>query len=162
LIGLFTAVRANPNGLMLGIEDDKGRVVAAALVDLPGERPPLPSLDAIRASVWMDLGPEAKARYEAYGRMSRENDHGPGHHHLGMIGVLGSHQGTGLGRALLQHVHGLAEADAESAGVSLTTELPRNVGLYEHFGYELAGYTRVAPDLETWSFFRPASKPNGG
>jgi hypothetical protein len=37
--------------------------------------------------------------------------------------------------------------------VSLTTEVPQNVRLYEHFGYEVVGHARVSPELETWGLF---------
>ena len=39
-------------------------------------------------------------------------------------------------------------------GVTLTTEDPSNVPLYEHFGYQVVGHARVAPGLESWGFFR--------
>jgi len=112
-------------------------------------------LEELRESVWAELGADARARYDEYGRIGRENAPHEDHHHLGMIGVRDKAQGTGLGRVLLEHVHGLAEADPNSTGVSLTTELERNVPLYEHFGYRVTAHARVAPDLETWAMFRP-------
>jgi hypothetical protein len=39
--------------------------------------------------------------------------------------------------------------------VTLSTEDPANVPLYQHFGYQVTGHTRVAPALEAWVFFRP-------
>jgi len=155
LVALFVAARDNSNGLMLGLEDPTGRMVGGAMVDLPGERPPRPTYDALRESVWAELGNDARARYEAYGRATSEHAHASQHHHLGMIGVLRSHHGSGHGRSLLEHVHALAEADSQSAGVSLTTEVARNVPLYEHFGYGVTAHVRVAPELETWVMFRP-------
>ena len=47
--------------------------------------------------------------------------------------------------------------DADSYGVSLTTELVKNVQLYEHFGYRVIGHAHVTADLETWGLFRAAS-----
>jgi GNAT superfamily N-acetyltransferase len=155
LIGLFVAARANPDGLMLGLDDLAGTMVGGAMIDLPGKGALTPAFEAFRKSAWEELGDDARTRYEAYGRASREHNHGPQHHHLGMIGVLRSHHGSGLGRALLEHVHALAEADPRSTGVSLTTELARNVILYEHFGYHVTAHVRVAPELETWLMFRP-------
>jgi GNAT superfamily N-acetyltransferase len=155
LVGLFVATRDNPNSLMLGVNDKTGTMVAGAMVDLPGERPVSPSLEALRESVWGELGADAQSRYAEYGRIGREHAPHSHHHHLGMIGVRAKAQGTGLGRVLLEYVHGLAEADPNSTGVSLTTELERNVPLYEHFGYEVSAYARVAPKLETWAMFRP-------
>ena len=82
-------------------------------------------------------------------------------HYLDMIGVRRSHQGRGLARILLEAVHEHAAADERSTGVSLTTEQPANVQLYEHFGYRLRGHARVDDGLETWTLFRekPAAPP---
>lgn len=44
-------------------------------------------------------------------------------------------------------------------GVSLHTENPGNVALYEHFGYEVTGRGRVAPELEAWILFGPSPRP---
>jgi GNAT superfamily N-acetyltransferase len=71
-----------------------------------------------------------------------------------MIGVRGTHQGRGLARRLLEAVHALAAGDAGSRGVSLTTELAKNVPLYEHFGYAVIGHVWVNEGLETWSMYR--------
>ncbi len=155
LVRLFVATRAYRNGLMLGVDDESGTPAASAMVDLPGERPHSPPLEELRESVWAELGADARARYDEYGRVGRENAPHEDHHHLGMIGVLHKAQGTGLGRILLEHVQALADADPNSNGVSLTTELARNVPLYEHFGYQVTAHARVAPDLETWAMFRP-------
>jgi len=161
LVGLFVAARCQPKGLLLGAHDPDGTMVAAAAIDLPGDRVLSPAFEEQRKETWARLGRDAEARYAAYGRASHEFDHDARHHHLGMIGVRASHQGSGLSRALLEHLHALADADPASAGVSLTTELPRNVGLYQYFGYEIAGHARVAPELETWSFFRPSTATAG-
>ena len=158
LIGLFVAGRASPQGRLLGVLDDDGTLAAAAVVDLPGDRLVLPALERLRAAVWRELGADARLRYEAYGTASRSFEPSAPHHHLGLIGVRASHQGSGLGRVLLDHVHSLAAADPASTGVSLTTELERNVGLYRYFGYDLAGQARVAAELETWCFFRPVAR----
>jgi len=155
LVGLFVAARDNPHGLMLGLDDPPGVLAGGAMVDLPGKGPATPAFEALRTSTWEVLGQDARARYEAYGRASREHRHGPDHHHLGLIGVLRSRHGAGLGRALLDAVHARADADPRSAGVSLTTEVARNVSLYERFGYAVTSHVRVAPELETWLMFRP-------
>jgi len=155
LIGLFVQARVARGDLMLGVEGDHGRLVAAALVNLPGDPTPAPWFHDFREAVWQELGPAERERYELYGTMSHASDPKEPHHHLGMIGVRGVHRGEGLGRVLLEAVHAAAGEDPASVGVSLTTELPANVALYEHFGYRVAGHARVAPTLETWSMFRP-------
>jgi hypothetical protein len=52
-------------------------------------------------------------------------------------------------------VHALSRDDPESGGVSLSTENPRNVALYEHVGYVVRGHAIVSPELETWALYRP-------
>jgi hypothetical protein len=39
--------------------------------------------------------------------------------------------------------------------VTLNTEDPNNLKLYEHFGYEILGHVQVSEALETWGLFRP-------
>jgi len=155
LVGFFVANRVAKNEILLGVAGPSGALVAAALVNLPHPAEPAPWLAERREEVWRELGSEEKTRYEAFGRATQQFEVEPPHHHLGMIGVRRSHHGTGLGRVLLDHVHGIAEADPGSTGVSLSTELSKNVGLYEHFGYRVLGHDRVAPELETWVCFRP-------
>ncbi len=57
--------------------------------------------------------------------------------------------------AEMDHVHLMSRQDASSEGVTLTTEDPANVPLYEHFGYRVVGHARLSPELDTWGFFRP-------
>lgn len=71
-----------------------------------------------------------------------------------MIGVRRSHGGTGVGRQLLKAVHRLAQDDASSTAVTLATENPRNVALYEHFGYRVIGQASVADGIETWAMYK--------
>ena len=155
LIGFFVAARVFRHDLLLGVSDDGGRLVGVGLVSLPGERPEPDALTARREAVWTQLGTAARARYEAFGAAHAPFAIEAPHHHLNMIGVRPSHVGQGLARTLLDHVHGVAEAHSGSCGVTLSTETARNVGLYEHFGYQCLGHSRVAEDLETWAFFRP-------
>jgi hypothetical protein len=56
---------------------------------------------------------------------------------------------------LMDHVHGMSRRDTLSEGVTLTTEDPSNVPIYEHLGYMVVGHARVSPGLKTWGFFRP-------
>lgn len=155
LIGFFVAARVLRAEPVLGIVEDD-RLAAVALVSLPGERPAPEALAQRREAVWQELGAAERARYEAFGQASHQFDLAEPHHHLNMIGVRPSHAGRGLARRLLDHVHDLADRDAGSCGTTLSTEAPRNVTLYERFGYQRRGHARVSPELETWSFFRPA------
>lgn len=156
LIGFFVAARILREELVLGVTESDHRLAAVALVSLPGPRPVPDELVRRREEVWQELGSAERARYEAFGQASQRFDLEPPHHHLNMIGVRPASAGTGLARVLLDQVHALADKDAGSCGVTLSTEAPHNVPLYERFGYQQRGHARIAPELETWSFFRPA------
>lgn len=69
------------------------------------------------------------------------------HWYLPMIGVESSRQGTGVGSALLQHT--LATCDADGLQAYLESTNPRNIPLYERFGFEQIGVIRAgdAPPL---------------
>ncbi len=112
-----------------------------------------PAVAELERDAWGALGDDARERYDTYASSTKAFATTARHHHLNMIGVRGSHAGRGFARPLLDAVRLLAAGDPESAGVSLTTELPQNVRLYEHFGYEVVGHARVTPELETWGLF---------
>ena len=157
LVQLFVSGRAYRNEPMMGVRDDRGVLVAAAVMSLPSPADPPPAFIALRESIWAELGADARGRYDAYGTAaSFFTELGP-HHHLNMIGVRRTHQGLGLGRELLAAAQNVAADDPQSTGVSLTTELADNVKLYEHFGYRVVGHKRVGPGLETWGMFRDRS-----
>ena len=57
------------------------------------------------------------------------------HWYLGLVAVVPERQGNGQGTALLAHT--LARVDADHAPAYLESSNPRNVGLYERFGFEV-------------------------
>jgi GNAT superfamily N-acetyltransferase len=157
LIDLFVQRRVRQGAPVLGVEDG-GQLVAAATMTPPGEPAFGADLLALADAVWGDLGEEARARYVAYVEATQPFFVPSGrHHHLNMIGVRASHAGRGLARPLLDAVAAIAREDPASTGISLTTEVPRNLTLYQHFGYEIVAHARVAPELETWGLFRRAA-----
>jgi ribosomal protein S18 acetylase RimI-like enzyme len=153
LIEFFLQARVSRNEPVLGIAEDE-MIVAAALVSLPGSGPPPAALATHRERVWRQLGADARARYEAFGAATQPFAIERPHHHLNMIGVRRSYAGRGLARRLLEAVHEMSREDPGSCGVTLTTELWANVGLYEHFGYRVTGHARVSHMLDTWGMFR--------
>jgi GNAT superfamily N-acetyltransferase len=130
-------------------------LAATALVSYPGRGKAPLELMTLRDKVWDELGPESRSRYEAFGAASAPFEVEVPHIHLNMIGVSRAAQGSGLGRNLIDHVHLMSRENAASQGVTLTTEDPANVPLYEHFGYKVVGHARLSPEFETWGFFRP-------
>lgn len=153
LVGFFTDARVLRGEPLLGIED-AGGLVAAAMVSYPQGSSP-PELAEVREATWHALGPDARARYESFGAAASEFDVDRPHIHLNMIGVRDRGRGQGLGRLLLDHVHRMSAGSPTSEGVTLSTEDPGNVALYEYFGYRVVGHVSVGPGLETWGFFRP-------
>lgn len=133
---------------------DRGTLQGAALVSVPSRAVTSISLDALREDLWDALGAEARARYETYGTAFARFVPPEHHLHLNVIGVRHAAHGRGYARALLDHVHQLSAADPESSGVSLTTEVEKNVSLYEHFGYRMIGREELTPGLTCWGFFR--------
>lgn len=155
LVGLFVSGRVLRNDPLLGVYDDGGLLTAVATMTLPGDPSPPAALIPHREAVWGELGREARTRYDAFSSATQQFAIGAPHHHLNMIGVRRPHQGRGLARKLLEAAHGLSGSDPRSTGVSLSTEHPRNLSLYEHFGYRVQGHAWVADTFETWTLFRP-------
>ena len=155
LIDLFVARRVDHGHPVLAVERD-GAVVGVATLTLPGDPgPPSAEFDAQRDALWRELGQDAKERMERLVEIwQRLTIPGP-QYHLNMLGVLRAHAGQGVGRILLDEVHRISREHPESTGVSLSTEDPKNVRLYEHCGYEVRFHERVSPALETWILFRP-------
>lgn len=156
LVHFFVMARVFRDEVMLGAKVGE-RLIATALVSRPGGSDAPQEFYDLRREVWGSLGRAAEERYTAFGDACAPFQVEVPHLHLNMIGVRGEAQGTGLARHLLEAVHQLSQADSQSAGVTLTTENPDNVGLYKYFGYELVGEAEVGPGLRTWGFYRPDS-----
>lgn len=152
LVGFFVAARVLRDEVLLGVGEGDG-LRAAALVSFPERRSP-PELAELRDRTWAGLGAAERRRYETFGQATSGLDPGRPHIHLNMIGVRSAARGTGLGRAMLDTVHRMSATDPSSEGVSLTTEVQGNVGLYRRFGYEVIGSARVGSAFTTWGMFR--------
>ncbi len=63
------------------------------------------------------------------------------HWHLGPIGVLPSHQGSGVGSILMERF--CKEVDACLAKAYLETEGDKNVRFYEKFGFEVVSESEI-------------------
>ena len=152
LVGFFTASRVHRDEPMLGARRG-GTLTGVALLSRPERKSP-PGLAALREETWSELGRDARARYETFGAAAGSIEIDVPHVHLNMLGVRDAARGTGVARSLLEAVHALSAADASTTGVSLTTETPKNVPLYEHFGYRVVGEADVAGTFTSWTMFR--------
>jgi ribosomal protein S18 acetylase RimI-like enzyme len=63
------------------------------------------------------------------------------HWHLGPIGVLPTHQGLGIGSILMERF--CNEVDACKAKAYLETDLDKNVGFYEKFGFKVVSESEI-------------------
>ena len=160
LVAFFIKRRVVKGGPLFGVFD-RDRLAAAAALTLPVEPAPPPGITALEIDVWRELGEEPRQRYQAYADATAKFFIGLGpHHHLNMIGVRPSHKGQGLARPLLETIQQLSDAEPNSSGVSLTTELERNLTLYQHFGYSVIAQNDVAgAQFRTWGLFRRKAAP---
>lgn len=76
------------------------------------------------------------------------------HWYLSMLGVDPACQGRGYGSALLKA--GLARADADGLPAYLESSNPRNVPLYERFGFEVMGLIAPGSFPGLVPMYRPA------
>lgn len=155
MIELFVYRRARLGGPMFGLRDGDGGLVGAAVMTLPVEPDPPADVLQLREQVWRELGQDCRERHDAYGAVAKTLLISEPHHHLNMIGIRHAAHGRGFARPLLEAALDVATADPASAGLTLTTETPANVRLYDHFGFKVVGHGRVSSELETWGLFRP-------
>jgi GNAT superfamily N-acetyltransferase len=141
--------------IIFGLFDSSGQLAGVATTTRPTSPEPSPELLRVREEIWGELGADARQRYDSFVAATQATAVAGRHHHLNMIGIRRSEHGRGYARPLLEAVHALAQGDATSTGVSLTTELERNRALYEHFGYRVAGHRAVPDAFTTWTLFRP-------
>ncbi len=154
LMHFFVMARLYRDEVILGIRD-RSDLAGVALISNPDVSVNLPELNDLREQVWSELGAQPRSRYEQFSDACAQFQVDVPHIHLNMIGIKHSAQGKGLGRRLIEQVHLLSMHDSNSTGVTLTTEDPAKVSFYEYLGYRIIGQARIAPQLETWSFFRP-------
>lgn len=116
----------------------------AALWLSPGVEP---NEDALIGLFWESTSSEVqKDLFPLFEQMGAAHPKYP-HWYLPMIGVEPSRQGSGVGSALMQH--SLANCDADGLPAYLESSNPKNIPLYERFGFELVGTIKAgeAPPL---------------
>jgi GNAT superfamily N-acetyltransferase len=152
LVRLFVAGRALRCHPILAAAE-RARVIGVATITPPGQHRTPDDFVTLHEATWSTLGASAQQRYETYAN-AHTAELPPWHHHLNMIGVRRSRAGQGIGRALLAAVRDLARADPGSAGVSLDTELSRNVELYTHLGFHVVDRVMVGGVMASWTMFQ--------
>ncbi|MEA3397901.1 MAG: GNAT family N-acetyltransferase, partial [Chloroflexota bacterium] len=128
--------------------------LGVAVVEEPGARRAYGTGIKMLASLWRQTGPGVLLRSLRHLlRISANRPREP-HHRLSLIAVQPQAQGQGYGKALLAEVHARVEAHPTSRGISLDTENPQTVPLYEHLGYHVTHQIAAGP-LTIWGMFRP-------
>jgi ribosomal protein S18 acetylase RimI-like enzyme len=154
LINFFVMARVFREEAIIGI-GDRSNLAGVALTSNPGNSPDIPEFNDLREKVWLELGSESRARYQKFGDTCAQFKVDEPHIHLSMIGVKTEAQGKGFAGKLMKQVHLVSMSEPDSIGVTLTTEDPEKVSFYQYMGYKIIGEAMVAPQLKTWSFFRP-------
>lgn len=84
--------------------------------------------------------------------LAAQHPAGP-HAHLVFLGVRPTHQGQGLGSAILKRT--LTEVDAQHLPAYLETATESNVRLYQRYGFEVSAELRCPPDGPVfWTMLR--------
>jgi ribosomal protein S18 acetylase RimI-like enzyme len=129
-------------------------VLGVSLVEEPGAS--LPRLAAAKELGRLLRGTAPIVAFRAIRgllALMRERPREP-HHYLAMLAVHPRARGRGLARALLEDLHSASGSHPDSIGVALDTSNPRNVKLYERFGYHTVSRLRMT-GAEIWCMFRP-------
>lgn len=104
----------------------------------PGVEPDIEALDRlIRTNADPAILPEVEGIFEA---MERYHPEAP-HWYLPLIATDPSRQGRGIGGALMRHA--LARCDRDGAVAYLESSNPRNISLYQRYGFEILGTIQV-------------------
>jgi ribosomal protein S18 acetylase RimI-like enzyme len=153
-------------GLLFGVVDVTAGPVEASAIWLPPdaairqteERSEQAGLTAVLSA----FSDGARARHHArVQRMSRVREAAPSvpHWYLPWIGVDPARQGLGLGSLLLRA--GLARVDQDAVECRLFTAQPRNVPLYQRYGFEIAVEGDIPDGGPHFWFMRRRPQPHG-
>lgn len=150
----YSRARFARDEYVLGLFDE-ARLAGVALVGIADGRTTPENLDPVRDAIWAEIGGQAKDRDKEFEAVCSRFELPQPRMLLDMLAVRRADHGRGFGRALLEATHKLSSEWPGSVGVSLTTETPTNVKLYQHFGYEVVGRGEVGSAFTSWTMFRP-------
>jgi ribosomal protein S18 acetylase RimI-like enzyme len=123
----------------------------AALWLLPGVEP---DEDPLIGLFWTTTSDEVqKDLFPVFEQMAAYHPKEP-HWYLPMIGVETYQQGRGVGSSLMQH--SLANCDDDRLPAYLESSNPRNVPLYERFGFEVVGTIQAGNSPPLYPMYRRA------
>jgi GNAT superfamily N-acetyltransferase len=134
-----------------------GTVAAAAVIYPPGAYP-LPWLAELQVTLASILGHsryDLRAWQDWLDEVGQHHPHSP-HYYLEYLGVEPALQGKGLGSQLLAEL--TRRADAAEVGCYLETATPRNLPLYQRFGFQITNQKEII-GLPAWFLWRPLKEP---
>jgi GNAT superfamily N-acetyltransferase len=97
-------------------------------------------------------GAARETMFSIFEQMGRAHPSGP-HWYLPFIGVVPGYQGHGIGTALLEA--SLVQCDREGLPAYLESTNPRNVPLYERFGFRVSGEIQAGDCPALMPMIRP-------
>jgi GNAT superfamily N-acetyltransferase len=119
----------------------------------PSASPKLDLILALQKRFEQEVGVATFRRIEHFELESERSMPEEPHYFLGILAVTPPVQRTGVGSQLLREVQRISDADPESRGVCLTTEIEENVGYYCQRGYRVLQKT-VIGGVSSWCMFR--------
>lgn len=137
----------------LGVRAD-GELAGVACVSTPQSKPDTPELVEDGEDFARRAGEEVMERIVQYSTWCEQNADPPDTWELTVLGTDPDFQGRGIGKALLAEVHRRAAQARGIVSVSLTTQSPRNVALYERAGYEVTAHGWIGGEVESWAMLR--------
>jgi ribosomal protein S18 acetylase RimI-like enzyme len=108
-------------------------------------------VDAFGAALGEVVGPDAERTFIISKLLEENHPHDPVWY-LNFMGVEPAGQGRGIGSALLEHVLGEADRNAEAAYLDATSM--RNRRLYERHGFETTRELRLPDGPPVWPMWR--------
>ena len=128
---------------------------AAALWFPPGIEPASEQLEAIMPNaIRADRLEDMAGVFEGMGQYHPHEEHW----YLPLIGADPAHLGKGLGSALMKYA--CARIDADGMPAYLESSNPRNISLYERYGFEVMGEIRSGAAPVVTPMYRAARKAN--
>jgi ribosomal protein S18 acetylase RimI-like enzyme len=158
LLRFACQVRLDLEWPLIGIVEGT-RVWGVAGISAPEKKSWPASLERHYKELEEVVGTEALQRQEAYSDLVDRSRPAEPHYFVGVLGVDPEAQGRGYGRRLLDEAHRMSKSDPQSYGVWLDTENPKNVGFYEHLGYEVVAEVRLE-ELTIWCLYRLDDSPH--
>ncbi|MGL4295687.1 MAG: GNAT family N-acetyltransferase [Aestuariivirga sp.] len=131
-----------------------GRIEGVVMGDDTGRPDWLPS----DASKWAEFESAHEGLVERFAHVealkARLEPQEP-HYYLGVLGVMPTAQGQGMGTALVDAFSQLSDTDPRSTGTLLETATHGNLSFYRSCGFNVIGQNRLDAATSLWLLFRP-------